>query len=198
MQFTKPFKQRIAAGEITLSLRQWKSPQAKVGGQYNIVPFGAIEVTSVTTTTLTEVSNDDIAACGFDSIDALSTFLNKPDRKQDSLYRVEFRYLGSQRVNQPDRTQLAGQELQQLHNKLERMDRGTVWTHKAMQLIDQHPGTRAGDLAPLLNLETPLFKRQIRKLKALGLTESLEVGYRLTGRGRQILQFVAQTKDTQQ
>jgi hypothetical protein len=32
--------------------------------------------------------------------------------------------------------------------------------------------------------ETLPFKRDVRKLKELGLTESLEVGYRLSPRGR--------------
>jgi len=36
------------------------------------------------------------------------------------------------------------------------------------------------------------FKANVRKLKALGLTESLEVGYRLSPRGEALLSFVGQ------
>ena len=36
-------------------------------------------------------------------------------------------------------------------------------------------------------MDRPAFKLNVRKLKALGLTESLEVGYRLSPRGAAFL-----------
>ncbi|HEY7447932.1 MAG TPA: hypothetical protein VH702_07265 [Vicinamibacterales bacterium] len=38
------------------------------------------------------------------------------------------------------------------------------------------------------------FKRDVRKLKALGLTESLEIGYRISARGRAVLQHLTSTE----
>jgi ribosomal protein S19E (S16A) len=38
-----------------------------------------------------------------------------------------------------------------------------------------------------MNVEVLTFKRRVRQLKELGLTESLEVGYRLSPRGRAVL-----------
>jgi hypothetical protein len=46
---------------------------------------------------------------------------------------------------------------------------------------------RAADLAASVGRETQPFKRDVRKLKELGLTESLERGYRLSPRGRAVL-----------
>jgi hypothetical protein len=46
---------------------------------------------------------------------------------------------------------------------------------------------RAPDLAAGLGRETLPFKADVRKLKELGLTESLLVGYRLSPRGRAYL-----------
>jgi hypothetical protein len=46
---------------------------------------------------------------------------------------------------------------------------------------------RAPDLAASLGRETLPFERDVRKLKELGLTESLEVRYRLSPRGRAYL-----------
>ena len=43
-----------------------------------------------------------------------------------------------------------------------------------------------------VTLDTQPFKRDVRKLKALGLTESLEVGYRLSPRGRAWLAILEQ------
>lgn len=48
-------------------------------------------------------------------------------------------------------------------------------------------GVRAGDLAPQANRETRAFKQDVRKLKELGLTVSLETGYRLSPRGEALL-----------
>ena len=53
-----------------------------------------------------------------------------------------------------------------------------------LTLIAAHPGVRAGDLADRLGRERLDFKADVRKLKALGLTESLTVGYQLSPRGR--------------
>jgi hypothetical protein len=43
---------------------------------------------------------------------------------------------------------------------------------------------RAPDLAASFGRETQPFKIDVRKLKALGLTESLTVGYRISPRGQ--------------
>ena len=42
-------------------------------------------------------------------------------------------------------------------------------------------------LAAAINFETAPFKANVRKLKALGLTISLERGYRLSPRGEAVL-----------
>ena len=47
------------------------------------------------------------------------------------------------------------------------------------------------DLAAMVGRETQPFKTDVRKLKALGLTESLEVGYRLSPRGKALLPHLA-------
>ena len=55
------------------------------------------------------------------------------------------------------------------------------------ELISDQPEIRAADLAAGLGRERVPFKRDVRKLKELGLTESLESGYRLSPRGRALL-----------
>jgi hypothetical protein len=56
-----------------------------------------------------------------------------------------------------------------------------------LRLIAANPGRRAPDLARRRGLDTRPFKIDVRTLKALGLTESLAVGYRLSPRGRAYL-----------
>jgi len=57
---------------------------------------------------------------------------------------------------------------------------------KEMDAAEVEEKVRA--LAAELGYETAWFKNNVRKLKALGLTESLEVGYRLSPRGRAFLE----------
>ena len=68
--------------------------------------------------------------------------------------------------------------------RLDATSRRGPWTERVLELIAVRPAVRAGDLADELGLERLPFKTDVRKLKALGLTESLEVGYRISPRGR--------------
>ena len=61
------------------------------------------------------------------------------------------------------------------------------WTHEYLALIAENEAVRAPDLAARLGMETPRFKRRVRQLKGLGLTISLDVGYRISPRGRAYL-----------
>lgn len=191
MQFTKPFKQAIRSGDVTTSFRAWRSPQAKAGGRYNIHPFGAIEVSRVRQLALAQARPDDVASSGFADIAALAAYLKVGPT--DTVYQVDFRYLGESPVNQPTTDRLSAEEVDEVLQRLGRMDKKTPWTTQALTLIDEHPKTRAADLAPRCNMDTPTFKRNVRKLKSLGLTESLEVGYRLSPRGRQVFKKVFKT-----
>jgi hypothetical protein len=64
------------------------------------------------------------------------------------------------------------------------MDGATPWTRATLELIGERPGEPAQVLAEALGREKLKFKNNVRRLKALGLTESLDVGYRLSPRGR--------------
>lgn len=181
MLFTKPFKERIAKGEITATFRVWKKPMAKAGGVYNIPPFGAIEVKSVEATTLQKTPAEQAIRAGFADKAAVLAFL-KIDSK-DPVYIVRFDYLGKDPVKVPDRSPLEPPELDALTGRLVKIP----WAQTALTLIRDHPQTRAGDLAPQCDMALPVFKRNVRRLKSMGLTISHEVGYELSERGHQAL-----------
>lgn len=189
MQFLKPFKIAIAEGRITASFRHWRAPQAKPGGRYQIRPYGAIEVDVVAPTAVKGISAADAKRAGFANRAALLGELEKRSKPDSTLYRVEFRFIGD--LEDPRaalrETILDADGFAALAAKLARMDKNDPWTHKTLELIRERPGTRAGDLAPSLGWETQRFKTQVRKLKAQGLTESLETGYRLSPRAHDYL-----------
>jgi predicted transcriptional regulator len=66
------------------------------------------------------------------------------------------------------------------------------WTLAVLRMIQDQPAVRAPDLAAQLGRETRPFKADVRKLKELGLTESLDIGYRLSPRGEAFLASVGQ------
>lgn len=112
----------------------------------------------------------------------------RPTVKVGGTLRVPDRVLAIAAVDAlRENTDLSDAEMSALLSKLTRFDRETAWTRRVLKAIDKAPGKRAADLAAKLGYETLWFKAHVRKLKALGLTESLEVGYRLSPRGRRVL-----------
>src|SRR5262249_43935139 len=71
--------------------------------------------------------------------------------------------------------------------KLARLDRDTPWTAATLAIIEKHPRVAASQLAAKLGRERLPFKIDVRKLKRLGLTQSFEVGYEISPRGRAYL-----------
>jgi hypothetical protein len=84
-------------------------------------------------------------------------------------------------------------EVEAIGARLDRLDRASShgpWTIAVLRTIAARPATRAADLAASFGRETQPFKLDVRKLKNLGLTLSLEVGYRLSPRGEAYLAAV--------
>lgn len=182
MLFKQDIVRGIVAGEVTLAFRRWKKPAAVTGGTQHTFA-GMIGFDTVEPVELAAMTERDAHAAGFDSLDALTHSLAG---REGDVYRVAVRYLGADpRLALRERADLDAGERASLDARLDKM--GT-WTREILRLIHDHEGVRAADLAARLDRETLAFKRDVRKLKALGLTESLEVGYRLSPRGRAVLE----------
>ena len=196
MQFRQRDKEAIARGELTLTFRRWRRPQARVGGRYRVGGH-VIEVTSVERVEPSAISVEEARAAGHASAEAALEAIRRNQRRSADpdapLYRVAFRCLGEQadpRKLLADDAALESDELSAMAERLARMDarsRHGPWTRAALEAIAAAPGRRAADLAAAQQRETAKFKADIRKLKALGLTISLEVGYELSPRGRAVL-----------
>ena len=174
---------RIEAGRITLAFRRWKRPTVKAGGTLR-TPVGVLEIHSVEPVDEASITDEAARTAGEPDREALLSRL----RPEGRLYRVAFE-LGGQdpRIALRESAALSQEEAATITRRLERMDRIRPWTHETLELIAKHPGTRAADLAPQLGQERLPFKANVRKLKELGLTISLERGYRLSPRGEAYL-----------
>ena len=71
-----------------------------------------------------------------------------------------------------------------MNAKLNRMGE---WSRKILRVIAEHPGVSSAILAKQMGRERLSFKTDVRKLKRLGLTRSLDVGYEITRAGRLML-----------
>ena len=174
----------IAAGSVTVAFRRWRRPTVRAGGTLT-TKVGVLAIDSVDVIEVAAVTDDDVARAGYDDRAQLLAALGD---REGELYRIGFHLAGPDpRVALRLRDALTADEIAELDRRLARLDAHGPWTAQVLRLIGDRPGVRAGDLAAELGRERLAFKADVRKLKALGLTESLEVGYRLSPRGRAYL-----------
>jgi hypothetical protein len=184
MIFRQRFLEGIRAGAVTLAFRRWRRPSVRSGGTL-LTAAGQLSITSVDEVALTRISEADARRAGYTSREALLAELRA--RGEGKVYRIE---LGALRVDPRvalrQSASLSDAECDEIGRRLRRLDERSPhgpWTRETLELIRSRPGVRAGDLCRLVGLELQPFKTNVRRLKTLGLTESLEVGYRLSPRG---------------
>ncbi len=186
MLFRQETLRGIEAGEVTLAFRRWRRPTVRAGGTLR-TRVGVLAIRSVDRVEGDAISDAEARRAGAGGRDELIASL----RPEGTLYRVEFRLAGPDpRIALRERAELDAGERAAIDARLARLDaasRHGPWTAKVLELIARRPATRAPELAAELGRETVPFKVDVRKLKELGLTESLERGYRLSPRGRAYL-----------
>ncbi len=168
MLFTADAAAGIADGSTTVTYRRWRRPQAVVGGRYR-TPGGFIVVDTVEVVPVDDVPAD-FPLRGDPSLPVTRITFHRDDDHDP-------------RAALADDT---GIDVEAVSARLARMDRTSrtgPWTRATLEAIEASPGRRAADLAAALGRERDDWKRDVRKLKELGLTSSLEVGYRLSPRG---------------
>jgi hypothetical protein len=89
MQFSRPLRARIAAGEITCTVRFWQRPRVKTGNRY------PVEGGQVLITDLREIPMDDITTelaqqSGFDNVAALLSIARHGSG--DNIYLIDFTF----------------------------------------------------------------------------------------------------------
>jgi hypothetical protein len=181
MLFRQDALDKIRDGRISVVFRRWQRARVVAGSRLRTI-IGVVEVKAVDR--ISRISAADARAAGYPT--AAAATADVPD-KAGGLFRIEVAY-GGDDPRIALRADLS--DLDALIARLDRMDatskRGP-WTRAVLALIAAHPAVRAGDLWAQVGYPDMLtFKRDVRRLKELGLTESLEVGYRLSPRGEAV------------
>lgn len=180
MLFKQAILTKVRAGEVSVAFRRWTKPSARAGG-FLVTSIGRLAIDEVRPVREAEITEVAARLAGEASRADLMAALAKG---KGELHRVAFHLDGEDpRIALREQGQLSAADRAALGKRLARMDAGAPWTTLFLDLIAAHPCRRAGDLAPMAGLETPEFKLRVRRLKALGLTISLETGYRLSARG---------------
>ncbi len=184
MQFTQDVAPRLGDGSITLTFRGWTRAQAKVGGRYRTWGL-LLEVDDIRLVAASEITDAEAVLAGETSAASLLDRLG--ELTQRPIWRVQFHYVGLDDRIERRTTLLDEEHRSELQRRLERFDRASAsgpWTARTLRLIADYPGVVSTALARRMNADRPAFKLNVRKLKELGLTESLDVGYRLSPLGR--------------
>jgi hypothetical protein len=186
MLFPKRLWPGLADGSVTVAFRRWKAPRARVGAAHR-TPAGVLRITEVEVMDTAQIGEADARAAGYPDRAALVKVLGG----SGEVYRVGFRFEGPDpREALRKRDRLPEADWERLRARLRRLDaasRRGPWTKAVLELIAERPETLAADLAASMGRDRASFKRDVRKLKELGLTESLDRGYRLSPRGRALL-----------
>jgi hypothetical protein len=192
MLFPPTTIEAIAAGRVTLAFRRWERPRVKPGSMIRNAR-GVVEIVSVEE--VDEISAADALAAGFDDVAKLRALVDKKRGRSSKdgatrLFRVGVRFGGEDpRRALRAAADLSAAEFAGLRGRLDRMDAAAdePWTRTYLRLIAAHPAIVSTDLAAAAGIDRPAFKLRVRRLKNLGLTESLEVGYRISPRGTAFL-----------
>jgi hypothetical protein len=190
MLLDNPTLAGIVQGKIRVVFRTWKRPTVKAGGQLR-TRMGLLAIEAVDAIEPGEVSDRDIKLAGFEN---RTTWVESMRDRTGTLYRIRVRHAGEDPRIALRSTKLGATDIPKLRERLARMDKASetgAWTLAYLEMIQARPAQRAPELAELFGLETKPFKQRVRRLKELGLTESLKVGYRLSPRGLSLLKHLS-------
>jgi hypothetical protein len=187
VSFTASDHARVAAGEITVTWRLWKYPHVKPGKVYATGFGGAVEVEEVKAVRAADVTDADAHEAGLPDaatlIELARSHTGREVADDTPLYRVRFHHTPIE----PQKPRLGLEEINKRLDRFDAASRFGPWTRQTLRLIEERPGVVARLLAVEAGQPRDDFKVNVRKLKALGLTLSLDVGYELSELGQTYL-----------
>lgn len=191
MIFTTAIAGQIASGQVGIVYRRWASPRVRAGSLLHTTA-GMVRIEAVDQIDAALLTDADAAAAGEQTLDhLLGTFRGDP---ADPVFKITVCYHGPDpRGKLSADTDLDAEDLAEIDSALARLDRRATrpWTERTLWAIAANPGQRSRRLADDLDSDQAELKLNIRKLKNLGLTLSLDTGYQISPRGRRYLEHAS-------
>lgn len=179
----------IANGSITLVLRRWDVPRVRAGGTQRTMA-GTIRIDDVTEYAGGHrVTAAQARDAGYPNAATAQQDLDRSSARHT--YAIAVSYLApDERTDLAADDRLSAADVDAIAARLQRWDTASQpWTRRYLELISANEAVRAPDLADRVGVDVPRFKRRVRQLKSVDLTISLDVGYRLSPRGRAFLRL---------
>jgi hypothetical protein len=187
MLFRRRDHEAIVAGDVDLAFRRWAKPSVRAGGT-QVMPAGIVAFDEVDEIDPEEITDAEAIRAGRESAAEVRGELARAKQHGAPAWRIRFHWVGPDpRVALRERDDLEPADVETIAARLARFDaasRTGAWTEATLELIERRPETLAAELAAERGQERLAFKRNVRRLKEMGLTESLPQGYRLSPRGR--------------
>jgi hypothetical protein len=187
--FEQRLRDGLHDGSITMAFRRWRRVQVVTGHHYR-TGRDMVAVDAIDAVQPGDISSQDALAAGYGNVTELVADLRGDPAL--ALYRIRFRRLAGPdpRATLAATADLTAADAAAIGARLARMDAASKhgpWTGKFLALIGDRPATSSELLAESVGWDRPEFKLHVRRLKTLGLTISLDVGYRLSPRGQAYL-----------
>ena len=180
------FLEGIQKGTVTLAFRRWRRPSVKSGGTL-LTAHGLLHIGDIAIVALEDISNADARRAGYDSQRVAG---DRVERTGDGGSTASS--LARSKPIRVSRSERRRDGLGASGSDATVVPPGCPCERRAVD--PSRAGApagasrrRAGDLCEMVGQDKLSFKINVRKLKALGLTESLEIGYRLSPRGEALL-----------
>jgi hypothetical protein len=184
MLFRTKDLEAIMSGRVTTAFRRWKKPGAKPGSQQR-TQLGMVAIDSVEEIDPKTLTEADAKSANYPDLASLHAMF---DAQEGTCYRIRLHPGGPDpRETLQNAADISPEDRAKIDKRLAKLDVDSPWTTATLICIHDHPAVVSTKLADILGRERFALKEDIRKLKALGLTESLEVGYRLSPRGEAYL-----------
>lgn len=187
------FKQKhldgIKEGKVSLAFRKWKSTPLKKGSLLK-TSVGIVEITDIAIINQPHINEIDAQKAGFINLESLLKSIYSEDAGK--IYKIHVRFLKEDKASKPkEKSSLSQGEIDMLKAKLLQMDkyaRHGFWTKDILTSIKDNPKLSLTQLSEKTGKTKEWLNLNIRKLKNLGLTVSLDPGFDLSPTGKLLME----------
>jgi len=188
--FLKQEHDRIKAGLITVTFRDWDRIRVEAEKEYKSFELGFVRVEEVGYVDLKKIPDEDLKAAGFDDMDEFKTVFRKRNPGfnfgSGRVIRIKFSYLGSEqrsaaRVRPNDR------ELIRIMERLVEIDVLSdleVKSEEFLTILDQEKAQNTVAIAHHFGIPREAARIRMAQLNEEGLVDPRRDGYVITIRGR--------------
>ena len=184
---------KIRAGAITLTFRDWDKIRVEAGKEYKSFGLGFVRVEEVGYVDVKKISQEDLEAAGFMDMEDFKTIFRKRNPGfnfgSGRVIRIQFSYLGSDNRS-ASRVKPNEKEFITIMERLVEIDVLSTLDVKCddiLEFLEREQAKNSIVLAKQFNTEIEDIRKRMTQLKKEGLVDLRRDGYIITIRGKAYL-----------